>query len=248
MTDSITSDFYFAQIPEWVLYSEISAQAVRLYAVLHRYADKDGTAFPSRATLAKRLGMKSPKTVDAALIELQSIGAVTVEHRHDAAGDMTSNLYTVRFLPQQGVGNLDAGGREGNYTTGREGNYTTGREADYTGTIATTKQSQPNTYIEETRLANLLADLIAGDGTPRPKVTDAWVKEIDLMIRVDKIPVTHVEAAIKFSQADSFERKVILSPKSLRKGYLRLLKKAGVALRSRGDSAVDQFLAGRQSA
>ena len=40
--DKIIADNFFAIIPEWVLYADISPQAVRLYGVLRRYADRDG--------------------------------------------------------------------------------------------------------------------------------------------------------------------------------------------------------------
>lgn len=90
----------FATIPEWVLFHEdLSHGAIRLYAVLDRYADKDSRdAYPSRATLAGRLGV-SVKTIDRALAELVDAGAVTVEHRVDAAGDLTSNRYILRAFP-----------------------------------------------------------------------------------------------------------------------------------------------------
>jgi hypothetical protein len=51
-------------IPHWVIMANISDGALRLYAVLMKYADNDtGTAFPARSTLARDI-RKSPDTVD----------------------------------------------------------------------------------------------------------------------------------------------------------------------------------------
>lgn len=72
--------------------ADVSANAVRLYGVLNRYANSQGRAWPSRRTLAEALRI-SPSTIDRAKDELVSIGALTVETRTTPAGDFTSNLY-----------------------------------------------------------------------------------------------------------------------------------------------------------
>ena len=94
--DWVRVDEYYAIVPEWVIDLPISAQAVRLYAVLNRYADKDdGTCFPAIATLARRMHT-SNSTVKRALNELKKCGAVFVEPRYNAeTKEQTSNLYTV---------------------------------------------------------------------------------------------------------------------------------------------------------
>ena len=94
--DYIKSDVYFSIVPEWVIDAPISAQAVRVYAVLCRYADKDdGTCFPSIRTLAERIHV-SESTIKRAIKELKSIGAIKSQKRFDkATGEQTSNLYTV---------------------------------------------------------------------------------------------------------------------------------------------------------
>ncbi len=100
--DYIKADVYFSIVPEWVIDAPISAQAVRVYAVLCRYADKDtGTCFPSIKTLADRINV-SESTIKRALKELKSIGAIKSQKRFDTAtGEQTSNLYTV--MRSQGV-------------------------------------------------------------------------------------------------------------------------------------------------
>jgi len=94
--DYIQADEYYAIVPEWIIDLPITAQAVRLYATLNRYADKDdGTCFPSISTLAKRMHT-SNSTVKRALNELKNCGAVFSEPRYkDDTNEQTSNLYTV---------------------------------------------------------------------------------------------------------------------------------------------------------
>jgi hypothetical protein len=90
----VTDTGPFAIVPEWVLDSEISDRAVRLYAILSRYADSDGWSWPSRKTLATRIG-RSVDALDRAVRELVDYGMLTVVARYDDAGDRTSNGYTI---------------------------------------------------------------------------------------------------------------------------------------------------------
>lgn len=99
----IKADGYFAIIPEWVLYADISPAAVRVYAVLNRYANDNGKCVPSRKSIAEKakIGLSS---VDRSIDELVKIGAVLVKHRTTKEGDPTSNEYTVimnRGLPTE---------------------------------------------------------------------------------------------------------------------------------------------------
>jgi len=94
MGDTISADIRFSIIPEWVLYSDISDRALRVYAILARYADNETLqAFPSRSTLAEKAkcGVKS---VDRAVDELVKIGAVEKKHRVKD-GVYQSSLFTV---------------------------------------------------------------------------------------------------------------------------------------------------------
>lgn len=105
-THTVDAQIYFAVIPEWVLDLPISASAVRVYCCLRRYADnKTGECFPSRRTLAMRSRV-SIATVDRALRELNENGAIRQTRRKNAAGDWTSNLYTVLALPYGVATNL----------------------------------------------------------------------------------------------------------------------------------------------
>ena len=91
MTEIRSTD-YFALIPEYVLNADISANAVRLYGVLNRFANSRGHAWPSRKTIAELMRV-SVATVDRAKDELVTLGALTVEPRTTPSGDPSSNLY-----------------------------------------------------------------------------------------------------------------------------------------------------------
>jgi hypothetical protein len=93
MEQSIRLERRFAIIDEWLLDLDISDRAVRLYAVLARYADSEThKAYPSRDTLAERLRC-STKSVDRAAQELVESGAMTKQHRHNS-----SIVYTLRVV------------------------------------------------------------------------------------------------------------------------------------------------------
>lgn len=118
----VVLDGYFAILPEWVLYAEISDRAVRLYAVLRRYAG-DGLqkARPSRQKLADRM-YTSLSSIDRALRELQAIGAVTVRNRwtNPALSSFSyirdedhqvraSNSYLLHHSPPRSIGGVVTG-------------------------------------------------------------------------------------------------------------------------------------------
>lgn len=86
----------FAMTPEWVLDAPISDRAKVLYAMLSRYADDKGSAFPGRKRLAERLGVTLP-TLDKAMRELIEIDALEVVPRFRADGGQTSNGYLIHF-------------------------------------------------------------------------------------------------------------------------------------------------------
>lgn len=92
----LASDNHFAIIPEWVAYSPVSANAIRVYIVLARHTNSDHTCFPSRRTIADKAYL-SLSGVDRAIKELVAINALTVEKRFSHNHDRTSNLYTLIY-------------------------------------------------------------------------------------------------------------------------------------------------------
>lgn len=95
---SVRNQTNFALIPEWVLFADISPQAIRLYAVLNRHAARNGHARPGRPRLAELMHI-STDTVDRAMKELVAIGAVTVTPQ-EKNGHPAANDYLVAQIPQ----------------------------------------------------------------------------------------------------------------------------------------------------
>lgn len=105
MTHSITVDRRFAILDEWLLDLPVSDRAIRLYAILARYADNSThKAYPSRATLAGRLNC-SKASVDRAATELVEHGAMSKQFRAN-----TSIIYTLHTVAPEGVRTGDEGG------------------------------------------------------------------------------------------------------------------------------------------
>ena len=95
MKDQIHTDIRFSIIPEALLDTGVSDRAIRVYAILARYADNEtGQCFPSRETLAKRVNCHW-RSVDRAIQELVEVGAITKQHRKSGEA-YQSNLYIVR--------------------------------------------------------------------------------------------------------------------------------------------------------
>jgi hypothetical protein len=239
--DKIIADNFFAIIPEWVLFAEISPQAVRLYGVLRRYADRDGSCFPSRKRLASDLRMDSTKPVDRALKELVTIGAITITHRHTEQGDLQSNLYTVLSSPIGGDEKLSTSPLFGPHGSSRK-EATVGTESSQIRK-AIIKESQdkeiPKQYLY---LCNLLADLMVSNGVKRPTISGKWIGDIDKLIRIDEKTVEQVEAAIRWSQADSFWSSNIHSPAALRKQYEKMRLQAQRSKSSKGVDVVRDYI------
>jgi hypothetical protein len=239
--DKIIADNFFAIIPEWVLYADVSPQAVRLYGVLRRYADRDGSCFPSRKRLASDLRMESTKPVDRALKELVTLGAITIEHRHTEQGDLQSNLYMVLSVPLGGDEKLPTSPPFGPHGSSRK-EATVGTESSQIRK-AIIKESQdkevPKQYIY---LSNLLADLMVANGVKRPTVSGKWISDIDKLIRIDEKTVEQVEAAIRWSQADSFWSSNIHSPAALRKQYEKMKLQAQRSKTTKGVDVVRDYI------
>jgi hypothetical protein len=86
------------------------------------------------------------------------------------------------------------------------------------------------TYGDENHQAcNLLADLIAANGSKRPAVTDKWLSDMERLNRIDERSWEQITKAIEWCQADDFWRGNIMSPAKLRKQYdqLRLAAQRG---------------------
>ena len=94
-----TTDGYFVIIPNWIL-EAASGTALKLYGILSTYLSATAsTAWPSRKTLATRLGLSRAESVDKYLRELEDLGALRIEPRYRADGGQTSSGYRILRSP-----------------------------------------------------------------------------------------------------------------------------------------------------
>ncbi len=113
----------FAAIPEWLLCSEVSDRAVRLFAVLNRYAGVEGAAGRiERREIAERLKC-SLASLDRAKAELVQAGALEVIPTREDNGDAGPNDYRLHFDQASPVMRGVLTGDEGGVLTGDEGSH-----------------------------------------------------------------------------------------------------------------------------
>jgi len=89
----------FAMVPVWVLQEAHDAQAVYLYAILSRYANRERRAWPKHDRLASDMGV-TDRSVRRALAVLKRIKAVqTLPHRR-ADGTIDGTEYLLVAVPE----------------------------------------------------------------------------------------------------------------------------------------------------
>ncbi|WNO25863.1 helix-turn-helix DNA binding domain protein [Arthrobacter phage Altadena] len=98
-----TTDSYFVMIPLWIL-DRASGEAIKLYGVLSTYLNSTSRiVWPSRQTLADRLGKSRPESIDRYLTELSDLGALKIIKRYRPDGGQTSNAYRIVRTPPRGL-------------------------------------------------------------------------------------------------------------------------------------------------
>lgn len=91
------SDSFFAIVPDWVIFSEISARAKLLYSILSlhcNYSTRETTL--GRKALARMMGDCSLDTIDRLKGELVGIRALEIRKQKTRAGAHAHNVYIVR--------------------------------------------------------------------------------------------------------------------------------------------------------
>ena len=150
----------FEMVPHWLLESDVSAAAIRLYLVLRMHGNASGVSFPGRKRLAEvtRLGIK---TIDRAKSELLEAGAMCWTRRHGENGDWTSNLYHVHWESSLACTVFDA-------TSGQKG--ITGRVKNDPLTYTQINLDPPKEYIDRfEEFWNVYPKKVA-----RKKAHEAW--------------------------------------------------------------------------
>ncbi len=87
------------RIPEWLLASDASDKAVRLYCTLAVYATA-GAAKVTKKALMERLGC-SAAALDRALKALEAVAALTVERRFGDNGSPLANVYVLHWAEDE---------------------------------------------------------------------------------------------------------------------------------------------------
>lgn len=89
----------FVVIPQWVLDALVgNSQAIHLYGILQKYANKEGKAWPKRPELIAALG-KSSSALDRAIASLKEIQALDVRLKHRPDGAVLGADYFVLQIP-----------------------------------------------------------------------------------------------------------------------------------------------------
>jgi len=145
---SLVLEQRFAIVPEWIIDAEISDCAYRLYSVLLRYGQSSGQRMPGRGTLATRLHKASKDTVDRALKELASIGAVVVEHRYRDGRHLTNRYHVMSSPPNGRRGSPSGSGRNSAATGGSRMRAATARR-NSAATVAASVRPDPEVSTEE---------------------------------------------------------------------------------------------------
>jgi hypothetical protein len=90
----------FVMVPTWVLETCRDARAVQLYGVLAKFANREGRAWPSKASLMREMSV-SARTLDRAVAALKRIRALDVELKHRGDGAVIGCDYILRQVPPQ---------------------------------------------------------------------------------------------------------------------------------------------------
>jgi len=222
-----------------VLYHpDLTARAVRLFAVLDRFAGDAEDCYPSRKKLARKMGC-SPATVDRALAELVEVGAVEVSPRRrtgdDEDGGQTSNLYTLhgtdpKLKAEEGATQECTGGVRADDDPPSSDPRPQEREPSEREPVNETSSAiaADSVAADVVALCNHLADRIAENGSKRPTVTQRWIDSCRLLIVKDGRTPEQIRRCIDWCQDDEFWRANVMSMPTLRAKYdtLRLRAKA----------------------
>ena len=135
MSDQQTSS-YFAVIPEFVVYG-CTPRAIQVYGLIQRHTDRERKAWPGRERLAE-LADTSVKTIDRAIAELETVGAIIKEKRPG-----TSNMYRLPAMRYEGGDTSDQGG-DTSVPTGGDISVPTGGDTSVSLTRTILNENQLN--------------------------------------------------------------------------------------------------------
>ena len=85
---------------------ELGPYGLAVYMALARFANQEGSCWPSLATIARKTGMSRPQVIRE-IAKLKALALIAVEHQIGKKGEHTSNLYILldmtTLAPIEGV-------------------------------------------------------------------------------------------------------------------------------------------------
>lgn len=252
-SDHGRADDYFAIIPESILFADVSAGAIRTYAVLRTYADQNrGEAWPSRKRLAADVRC-SMGSLDKYIGELVSIGAVTVTARFSEDGDRTSNLYVVHTRPGGGPKtepptpktDTRGGPNIGEGVAQKPIQELDPIELDPIGTTPSSPEPAAPARVDVERMLDYFDTRIEQVGVlpRRPNRTKANRDAARLMLDLDGLDPHEIRQVIDWATADSFWAPNIGSVKKLREKYPQLRARMNEQPRATRQQQTDDLFA-----
>lgn len=183
----------WGMVPRAVLaHPDLTLSAKVVYATLATYAGPDRSCWPGERRLAEMLDL-SHRTVQRAVHDLRAAGLLGYTERRREDGSQTSNLYVLHDTgvvpprqecrPPHDTAVVPPTTRASSH----EANHVTTPDEAPSSSAAIAADAADLTDARE--LAHLLAAAIAewrnhhGAGGGAPRVTDRWVKDMDLLMR-----------------------------------------------------------------
>jgi hypothetical protein len=227
MTSRIDSDTGpFSVVPEWVIDSQASNGAFRLYAVLGRYANSDNDAWPSRATLARRLDA-SKDSIDRWIKELVGVGALRVTRRWSAERQSNqSNMYRVVHVRPTQAASTQPPSRMGAATPSRVDAAQNENQSE--------REPENEALSSEMDEARKLCEYLCDTMEVEAQITKRWIVDMERLVRIDGRTPDQVRRCIDWVAADEFWYVNVRSPQKLRKHWERLRLEAKRPGRSKG--------------
>lgn len=232
------------RVLSWVLDNSEAPGNDRLVLIaIADEADDDGTnSYPSIDRIARRARVNK-RTTMRALERLEETGELVVQ-RPEVQGRGHHNRYGVvmgrdpeEVLALVQKGDTLAGSaveeRRGKARKGAPMSAPDPQTHEPVGDPSAEPSVSP--FLEDAqRLCELLADLIARDGSKRPSVTGRWVEEAERMLRLDGRDPVKAERLLRWCQDDTFWRANILSMPKFREKYDQLRKRANAEREQQG--------------
>jgi len=232
----------------WQIKGLTMAERIVLVKIADHCHDDGSEGRPGRARLAEAC-CTSEKTITRTLKSLVEKGHLAVQRRH---GQHKTTVYRFTFKGVDELPTGVSDGTFEDYDENPDGTFeisdgtfeTSRRDTDVPITIKNHQpkhhssssrvktpdgDKMPQSYLDSPfredaeRLCKVLAELMVRNGVRKPNITKSWLRDMDLLMRVDERTPADVEMVLRWSQNDGFWYSNILSPKKFREKFDTLL-------------------------